>query len=420
MDDVGDLRSAARKLKQHDYDVIVMDMVLPDGNSISLLEQYPKQTASRTIIITANPTIPGVVEAIKKGAYNYLEKPIDQEVLYAQVDKIVELNRLKFEHQAMATEVLPHYTFDSIIHRSQMMADVIKRAKVLAETDNTILLHGETGVGKEVMAHALHNYSRRKEKIFLPLNCAAIPSELFESELFGFEKGAFTGATSKYGGRFFQADKGTLFLDEIGELPLPIQAKLLRILDERRVYPLRGQHPIPVDVRLIAATNLDLRQEVKAKEFRGDLFYRLQESSLTIPPLREREEDILFLFHHFMKLYSRLFKKEVTHISREAEHCLLNHRWEGNVRELKNTVKSIIPFKTNDTVDLEDLSPVMMGQADDPQNKLVTLTEMENRYMLKVLKITGFNIKRTAEILGIARTRIYRRLNQLELDETGS
>ncbi|MCP4158077.1 MAG: sigma-54-dependent Fis family transcriptional regulator [bacterium] len=417
VDEAADLKTAGRKLQKEEYDIIFLDLVLPDGNSITLLDKYPAKTASRTIIITANPTIPGVVEAIKKGAYNFLEKPIDPEVLYAQVDKIAEINRLKLENRIMAVEMVSDFTFDTIIYQSKEMEDMVTRAKILAGTNNTILIQGETGVGKEVLAHALHNHSQRKENVFLPLNCAAIPAELFESELFGYEKGAFTGAVSNYNGRFFQANGGTLFLDEIGELPLPIQSKLLRILDERRIFRLRSNEPVPIDVRLITATNRDLQQEIAAKQFRSDLYYRLRESSLVIPPLREREEDILPLFRYFLEIYSRLFKKEDLHISREAEQILVNHKWDGNVRELKNIVKNIIPFKTSDTIELEDLSPVIMGRADNPQNKLVKLEEMENRYILKVLKITGFNISRASGILGVARSRLYRKLNQLNLDE---
>jgi len=297
------------------------------------------------------------------------------------------------------------------------MEEVVHRAKILAETENSIYICGETGVGKEVIAHSIHNHSRRGSNIFLPVNCAAIPEELFESELFGFEKGAFTGAVSNYSGRFIQADKGTLFLDEIGELPLTIQAKLLRVLDERRIYRLKSKDPVTVDVRLMAATNRDLPQDIKTRQFRGDLYYRLQESTIFIPPLREREEDILVLFRYFMQIYNVVYNKEVTRISPKAERFLLNHRWDGNVRELKNTVKSIIPFKTDSTVKLDDLSSAIVGKAENPQNRLMTLEEMEKNYILKVLKITRFNISRAADVLGMNRPRLYRKISQYGLEE---
>ncbi|MCX6581611.1 MAG: sigma-54 dependent transcriptional regulator [Candidatus Aminicenantes bacterium] len=418
VDDAPDLKMAAWKLTQGTYDIIILDLILPDGNGISLLEKFPGKTVGRTIIITANPTIPGVVEAIKKGAYNYLEKPVEPELLTAQINQIIQINRLKNGHRAMSTEMASNFTFDDIIHESKTMQTVIARAAILAHTDNTILLQGETGVGKEVLSHAIHNHSNRKDKIFMPVNCAAIPHELFESELFGFEKGAFTGAASDYSGRFIQADQGTLFLDEIGELPDNIQAKLLRILDEQHIYRLKSQKPVKINVRLITATNKDLDQEVKAKQFRRDLYYRLQESTITIPPLRERVEDILPLFRHFIKVFNHVYRKEVSQVSREAEHYLLGHRWEGNIRELKNTVKSIIPFKTNDAIELCDLSAAIVGGGGSRENKLVTLEEHESDYILKVLKVTKFNITRAAEILGITRARLYRKINQLDLPET--
>lgn len=415
VDEAENLETAIRKTRTGTHDIFVLDLILPDGNGIYLLEKFPEKTVSRTIVITANPTVPSVVEAVKKGAYNYLEKPVDMGLLKTQIEKIMEICRLKTEHRSMAVEMASNFTFDDIVFESKQMEAVIDRAKILAGTTNTILIQGETGCGKEVLSHAVHNFSNRKEKVFLPINCAAIPPELFESELFGFEKGAFTGAASNYSGRFIQADKGTLFLDEIGELPVTIQAKLLRILDEQSIYRLKSREPVAVDVRLIAASNRDLQQEVKAKQFRNDLYYRLQESTLTIPPLREREEDILPLFRHFIGVYNHVFKKEVSHISREAEHYLLNHRWEGNVRELKNTVKSIIPFKTTDTIERDDLSTAIVGGMGNPVNKLVTLEEYENDYILKVLKITGFNISRSAEILGITRARLYRKISRLDL-----
>jgi len=417
VDEAEDLKGAVRKLRQGEYDVFILDLVLPDGNSILLLDKFSTLMSGRSIIITANATTPSVVDAIRKGAYNYLEKPIEPDLLKAQIEKILGNNHMIIKNRALCEEVVPDYTFDSLIYQSKEMEEVVHRAKILAKTGNTILINGETGVGKEVIAHAIHNHSPRKDEIFLPINCAAIPAELFESELFGFEKGAFTGAASNYSGRFIQADKGTLFLDEIGELPMPIQAKLLRVLDERRIYRLKSKEPVTINVRLIAATNRDLLQEVKSRQFRSDLYYRLQESIISIPPLRDREEDILTLFRHFIRRYSLLFNKEITGISPEAEQFLLNYHWDGNIRELKNTVKSIIPFKTNPIIQLDDLSSTIVGRAESSENKLVTLEEMEKNYILKVLKITRFNISRAANILGTNRPRLYRKIQQYGLDE---
>lgn len=416
-DEAPNIETAAWKIEKGNYDVVIMDMKLPDGSSIDLLDRFPGKLAGKTIVITANPTIPSVVRAIKKGAFNYLEKPVEEELLMAQVKQIAEINRLRNQHRSMVKEVASDFTFDDIICESETMREVVNRARVLATTDSTILIQGETGVGKEVMAHSIHNGSPRNDEIFLPLNCASIPSELFESELFGFEKGAFTGAVDSYSGRFIQANKGSLFLDEIGELPLPIQAKLLRILDERAIYRLKSKKSIQIDVRMIAATNRDLTREVKSKQFRSDLYYRLKESTITIPPLRERVEDILPLTHHFIRVFNQIYNKNVTRLSKEAENYFLQYSWDGNVRELKNTIKSIIPFKAGSVIVLDDLSFSIIGGKDTKEKKMPTLEEHEREYMRKVLKISGFNITRACEILGISRPRFYRRLKDLQLDD---
>ncbi|MCP4218296.1 MAG: sigma-54-dependent Fis family transcriptional regulator [bacterium] len=415
VDEAVDVKEAVAKVKEGNHHIYVLDLVLPDGSSIELLDRFPNKTAGNTIIITGNPSTPSVVEAIKKGAYNYLEKPVDARLLICQIEKIIDLNNIRLRSRSVCRQMASDFTLDNIVTRSKAMEKVIARARILAGTENTVLITGETGVGKEVLSHSIHNASARAKRVFLPINCAAVPHELFESELFGYEKGAFTGADSEYGGRFQQADRGTLFLDEIGELPMPIQAKLLRILDERLLYKLRSRTPVPIDVRLIAATNLDLAREIKARQFRGDLYYRLQESTIEIPPLRERQEDILPLFHHFVSNYNHVYQKEVTRLSRQAEDLLLGHRWDGNVRELKNTVKSIIPFKDGNTVEAEDLPATVKGAALEERNRWETLDEFEGRYILKILKVTGFNIKRSSELLGITRARLYRKIDQFDL-----
>jgi DNA-binding NtrC family response regulator len=417
VEEAPNLKEAGQKLETSNYDVILLDMLLPDGNSISLLDKFKHKMINNTILITANPTVPSVVEAIKKGAFNYLEKPVEEPLLIAQVRRIIELNLKENRYRSMRTELTSDYEFDNIIYESKQMDEIISRAKVLAKTDNTILIQGETGVGKEVLAHSVHNYSLRNGEIFLPINCASIPSELFESELFGYEKGAFTGAVNSYSGRFVQADKGTLFLDEIGELPPHIQAKLLRILDEKAIYQLSSKKARKINVRLISATNKDLDDEVELKQFRSDLLYRLRESSLVIPPLRERVTDILPLVNHYIGIYNQLYDKNVTKISREAEKYFLNYPWKGNVRELKNTVKSIIPFKKNNTIDLDDLSYSIIEGKKNNDKQLPTLEEYEKEYILKVLEACDFNISLAAEVLGINRPRLYRKIKFYHLEK---
>jgi DNA-binding NtrC family response regulator len=418
VDEASNLQTAEEKLNREKYDVIILDLKLPDGSGSLLLDRFPGKLAGRTIIITANATIPSVVEAIKKGAFNYLEKPVDEGLLIAQVQKVVQLNQLQNGYQSLKKEVASDYTFDDVVYESRQMADLIDRARVLAQTDNTILIQGETGVGKEVIAQSIHNHSLRKDETFLPINCPSIPGELFESELFGFEKGAFTGAVTGYSGRFIQADNGTLFLDEIGELPLSIQSKLLRILDEKVVYQLKSKTALSVNIRLIAASNRNLMEEVELKQFRGDLYYRLKESSLVIPPLRERMDDILPLIRHFIRVYNQIYNKNVTGMSKEAENYFLHYPWQGNVRELKNTLKSIIPLKKNDTIDLEDLSYSIIEGNERNKKPFPTLEDHEKEYIRKVLKAAGFNISRAAEILGTNRPRLYRKIKYYRLEET--
>ncbi len=417
IDEASTLQEADQKIDRNSYAVILLDLMLPDGNAIRLFDRHPQKMTDRTIVITAKATIPSVVAAVKKGAFNFLEKPVDKELLITQVMKIIDLKRLTNGYKSMQTEITSDYAFENIVYESRQMEEIISRAKVLAKTNNTILIQGETGVGKEVLAHSIHNYSLRRGEPFLPINCASIPIELFESELFGFEKGAFTGAVDSYQGRFVQADKGTLFLDEIGELPLTIQAKLLRILDENLIYPLKSKKAVKIDVRLISATNKQLNNEINLNQFRKDLYYRLKESTLMITPLRERVEDILPLTRHYIRIYNQIYNKNVTQLSRPAEKYFLNYSWKGNIRELKNTIKSIIPFKKNSTIDLEDLSYSIIDRKELQEERFITLEEHEKRYILKVLKTTNFNISLTAEILGINRPRLYRKIKYYQLEK---
>lgn len=416
VDEANNIASAMEKIDNERYDVFILDLKLPDGNSISLFDTHGDKLTSRSIIITANATIPGVVNAIKKGAFNYLEKPVDKELLTAQVQAIIQLNTIKQEHQNLIDDVASNFTFSKIVFASKQMEEVISRARILSQTGNSILIQGDTGCGKEILAHSIHNESQRKNYIFSPINCASIPSDLFESELFGFEKGAFTGATSHYQGRFILADRGTIFLDEIGELPLSIQAKLLRVLDDKVIFPLKSNNPVKVDVRVIAATNRKLFNEVKLKQFRSDLYYRLKESTIIIPPLRERPEDILPLVHHFLRIFNHVYKKEVNRLTPEVEKHFITYPWEGNVRELKNTIKSIIPFKTNNIIRMEDISYSHLEAGTAGKSRILTLREFEKKHILKVLQLTDFNILRTAELLEISRPRLYRKIKEYDLD----
>lgn len=307
--------------------------------------------------------------------------------------------------------------FNDLISENVVMKDVLARARTLARTENIVLIQGETGTGKEVLARAIHLASNRRGNAYLPVNCSAIPGELFESELFGFERGAFSGAVSSYPGRFIQADGGTLFLDEIGDMPVTAQAKLLRVLEERVIYSLKCSKPRSVDVRLLAATNRNIGNEADLGNFRVDLYYRLMESAIYIPPLRERPEDILLLTNYFIRHFNSVFGKRIAGLGREVEEFFLNYNWPGNVRELQNTIRSIIPFKTAGLIELPDLSHSILRGKRAEKHAYASLAELEEIHIRKVLAVTGFNLTRAAEILKISRPRLYRKMRNYGMDD---
>jgi two-component system, NtrC family, response regulator len=415
VDEAEDFTTACKHLRYYNYDIYLLDLKLPDGYGLQLLKKFKSKMEGRTIIMTAHATIPSAVDAIKNGAFYYLEKPMDEELLFIQMEKIVEFMDLKEKNLSFKNELLSQHSSDEIIFKSKKMSEVVSIARQYAKSDNTVLLQGDTGVGKEIMARFVHNHSPRKQKIFLPINCSSIPEQLFESELFGFKKGSFTGASENYNGRFIQADKGTLFLDEIGEMPVHLQAKLLRVLEDGVIYQLGNNKPQSVNVRLVAATNKDLREEVQAERFRKDLYFRLKGTTVYIPPLRERREDIMPLVWHFISTFNKLFDKKISRITKEAESFLMEYQWEGNVRELKNTIKSIFSLKTSDAITIKDLMLSLPDNESKIKQPFVSLHQFELNYIKEVLEANNFNIKKTSEILDISRARLYRKLKFLDI-----
>jgi len=416
VDEAEDFKTAVKKIRYSNYDIYLLDLKLPDGNGLDLLKAHSSKMEEKTIIMTAYATIPNAVDAIQNGAFYYIEKPLDEELLLIQMEKIKELSRLKEKNLSFKNELTSQHSSENIVYKSWKMAEVLSTARQFSKTDNTVLILGQTGVGKELMAKFIHKNSRRKDKTFLPINCSSIPEQLFESELFGFKKGAFTGATENYTGRFLQADKGTIFLDEICEIPIHLQAKLLRILEDQSIYQLGNNTPIKVDVRILAATNKDLWKEVQVGRFRKDLYFRFKEAVIKIPPLIERKEDIMPLIWHFIGLFNSLFDKKITRITREAELFLKGYPWEGNVRELKNSIKSIFSLKNTNSITINDLMISLHGADEKGKKSCVTLQEHELDYVKEVLELTDFNIKKTAEILDVSRARLYRKIKLLNLD----
>jgi len=408
-----DGREAIQQLRDGRFDLVVTDLKLPYKDGLAVLEAA-KEFSPRTpvILMTAYGTIETAVKAVKEGAYDFLTKPFDPDHLLLLIDKALEKQRLVTENVILREEMAKHLKVPKIIGKSPAMGKSLESLQKVAASSTTVLLLGESGTGKELFARAIHYISPRKDGPFVAINCAAIPRDLLESELFGHEKGAFTGAVGRRIGRFELADHGTLFLDEIGEMDLGLQSKLLRVLEEDEVTRVGGTAKVKVDVRVVAASNRNLQAAIAQKTFREDLFYRLSVFPIVIPPLRERKEDIPILAEHFLDVYSREMKKSIRLLTPEAEAALLNHAWSGNVRELQNCIERAVILSEGETIgpellNLKSREPV--GEA-APLPIDGTLHEVgaaasraaETRLIQKVLKETNGNKSRAAEILQVS------------------
>ena len=404
---------AEKALKQSsdkNFDLALVDLKLNNGNEdgIKLMEGLHESNPEMPIIIlTAYGTIENAVEAIKRGAYNYLTKPFDHYDLLMQIKNGLEKSRLAREVQRLKALVQEQYSLTNIIGKSNAMQKIMEKTCRAAETDSNIYIYGESGTGKELIAKSLHLLSGRENGPFVAINCASIPEGLLEAELFGYEKGAFTGAVRKKKGLFSQAHTGTLFLDEISETPMSMQVKLLRVLEEKQFYTLSGESLVTVDIRIIAAANKDLEQEVKDGSFREDLYYRLHVIPIHIPPLRERMEDIPILANHFLqKLYRKSGKKSMT-IAPGALQKLLSYEWPGNVRELENTIEYAVAMSTEDIIEAD----LILTHHDLNNQDLKTLKEAKNafekEYLIKALIGSEGNISKAADSAGKYRSDFY-------------
>ena len=330
---------AMAAFKEQAFELAIIDLQLDDQDGIVLMEAFHRINPDLPVIIfTAYGSIESAVEAMKKGAYSYLTKPFDHQKLLFEVEKALENHRLLSKIKMLTGLLNEKYTIENIVARSKNMQEILRQVALVARTDSTIYIYGESGTGKELIAKTLHLASDRKEKPFVAINCAAIPETLLESELFGYEKGSFTGAVQSRTGLFMQADGGTLFLDEIASMSPALQAKMLRVLQEQQFYSVGGKIPFTVDVRIIVATNKDLKKAVEEGLFREDLFFRICVIPINLPPLRERKEDILPLVDQFIAQFSRKMKKEVKGITSPGMQKLMLHDWPGNIRELENTI----------------------------------------------------------------------------------
>jgi DNA-binding NtrC family response regulator len=413
-------REALKHLGEQDFAVVLTDLRMKDMQGIELLTEVKRLYPDiNVILMTAFGTVEVAVQAMKQGAYDFLVKPVKSEDVLRVTEKAVREALLRREVSHLRREVHKEYSFHQIVGKSKPMTEIFDLIRRVADSPINVLITGESGTGKELVAKAIHYNSDRRNAPFVPVNCAAIPEALIESELFGHVKGAFTDAKADKRGLFEEAQHGTLFLDEISELPLMLQAKLLRAIQEREIRRVGSTRAVPVDVRIIAATNLSLSEEVKAKRFREDLFYRLNVIEMRMPPLRERREDIPLLVDAFLRKCAESSHKEVRGISETALALLLDYSWPGNVRELENVIERAVTLARGEKIVPEDLPPALQGARgdrrviDDAADRTVPLHDVEKEYILRILEKTGGNKYQAAQILGIDRKTLYRKLAEI-------
>jgi DNA-binding NtrC family response regulator len=416
-----DGETGLKRAEQTRYDLAIVDLKLPGIDGLEVLRNLKsKDRTISVIMITAYATIDSAVEAMREGAEDYIPKPFNLEEIRIVVEKVMEKHELLLKNRYLQGQLRKRYKFGNIIGESSKLREVLETVVKVAPSKSTILVYGETGTGKELVARAIHFNSPRAENVFLPVNCGALSENLLESELFGHVRGAFTGAVSDKRGLFEIANKGSIFLDEVGDISLGLQQKLLRVLEEGEIQPVGGTQRTRVDVRVIAATNKNLEEMVKQGQFREDLFFRLNVVPINLPPLREREEDTKLLALQFLAEFCEENHKEITSISLEAMEILAKYSWPGNVRELKNVIERAVLLETSDTITTKHLPDRLMipddGGTGDNAEDLRTLEEVSKQYIKEVLEKTGGSKTRAAEILGINRTSLWRMIRRLNLE----
>jgi DNA-binding NtrC family response regulator len=403
---------AAKLLEKDEYDILLLDLHMPKVTGIDTLKKIKASNIpTEVIILTGNATVSTAVEAMKLGAYDYLTKPFKIEQLKAVIDKAYEKKKLLNENALLKTQIQRQSAAGAIITNSPLMHDILKSVPKIASSGYPVLLIGESGTGKELMAKAVHEASPHASGPFVPLNCGAIPGTMIESELFGHEMGAFTGAHARKPGLLEIADKGTLFLDEVGELPLQLQVKFLRVIESGKFFRVGGTREVSVDVKFVAATNKDLKREAEKGGFREDLFYRISALTIHVPPLRERKEDIPLLVQHCVMM-NLLFKTKK--FSAEALRVLAGYDWPGNVRELQNVVHRALLLSQHDLIEPADLpSDLNEGQRDT----CIRLEDMEREHILRVLSRAAGHRGKAAELLGISPKTLYNKLSSYGVSE---
>jgi len=408
--------AAWKILNDEEIAVALVDLTLPDRDGLQLLRDLRQQNLPvEFIIVTGHASIDTAVQAMRDGAYDYLTKPVDATRLRLVIEKAAERYGLVAANRSLATQLRALASYGELVGQSEGMRAVYKLIEAVANTDTSVLITGESGTGKELVARAMHQRGNRAAKPFVGINCAALPAEILENELFGHERGAFTGALVEKAGCFELADGGTLFFDEIGEMPFELQAKLLRVLEERKFRRLGGRKEIAVDVRVVSATNRNIRQAVKERRVREDLFYRLAVMEIDLPPLRERIGDLQLLADDFLQQYAGKMGKKVIGISRPAMAILARHAWPGNVRELRNVIERAVVLCEGKHITPAEFPKHLLDGSDVSDVSLpvgTTLEEAERRLILKTLEANANNKTRAAEVLGISLKTLHNKLNE--------
>lgn len=414
-------KAAYDKIVESSFDVMITDLEMPGMKGIQLIEEIQKLSIQTAVmVITAYGSLDTAISALRNGASDYILKPIEFDEILFKIKKLLEIKDLLTENRILKKEIQRNYDYENIVGKSPLIKNIYEMIETVAETDSTVLVTGKSGTGKELVARALHFNSKRKNKTFIPVNCGAISENLIESELFGHKRGAFTGAISDKEGFFKAADGGTLFLDEISELPLNLQVKFLRVLQEREFTPVGSTSPLFVNIRFIASTNRDLKQEIKNGKFREDLFYRLNVIEINLPSLKEREEDIPVLADHFLDKYRKEMNKSVKGIDTEAMRALINYEWKGEVRELENVIERAVIFSKDNFITLKDL-PNFFRPADIFINRFTSgpledsVKSFERDYILRTLENNDFDKEKTADVLKVGLSTLYRKMKELDI-----
>lgn len=408
---------ALNKIQQENIDIVLTDIKMPNMDGMELLEKASKLSPGTFfIIMTAYASVKTAVDAMRVGAYDYLIKPIEFDDLLVRIKRLIDFKKVSLENKALRQRVNAEPGYQNIIGKSESMKKVFDLITQVAPTNSNVLIYGKSGTGKELVAKAVHFNSNRKDKIFLPVNCGAISENLIESELFGHKKGSFTGATEEKAGLFKVADGGTLFLDEIGDLPLNLQVKLLRAIEDKQFLPVGGTKHVSSNVRIIAATNQNLFEKTKSGEFREDLYYRLNVIEIKLPSLNERKEDVPLLVHHFVEKYCNEMGKKVLGVDNETMKILMSYNWRGGVRELENVIERAVIFAKDEFIRAEDLSDNIKGSAliqAFPDALKEAIKSFEKDHIQRVIKKFDYNKDEAAKALSIGLSSLYRKMEEL-------